>query len=291
VGTGVSRYGLISGVLVAAILAIAAAVWGVGRSQARADESSTHAISAGQQMLIAMLDQETGLRGYINTHDIVSWSRTEPVVHTSRPRSPTSRRTPDRPSGPDRASLQQLAEQEITAMPARKHPHVADALRRKAVMDRFRAVNADFLAKKQADRDHDRSTAETISIIAILLLGAAFGTVSWVLFERPARRNAHRRRRRAEFADALQVARCEHEAFNVLKRHLEGWLQKARAVVMIRNASHNRLEPATSLEAKAGRTKTPSRRSCARRSRISRSPTSTGACRRPSAWRCCPATP
>lgn len=239
----------------AAILAIAAAVWGVGRIQASADESSTHAISAGQQMLIAMRDQETGLRGYINTHDI----RFLEPYRTGRTHLETAIADEQSNAGEDGPRIarqvqiarrwQQLAEQGITAMLAGKHPHVADALRRKAVMDRFRAVNADFLAKKQADRDHDRSTAETISIIAILLLGAAFGTVSWVLFERPARRNAHRRRRLAEFADALQVARCEHEAFNVLKRHLEGWLQKARAVVMIRNASHSRLEPATSLDA------------------------------------------
>src|SRR3954469_14976762 len=64
-----SRYGLIRVVLVVAILAIAAAVWGVGRIQSSADDSSTHALSAGEQMLISMLDQETGLRGYINTHD------------------------------------------------------------------------------------------------------------------------------------------------------------------------------------------------------------------------------
>jgi methyl-accepting chemotaxis protein len=63
----VARYGLIRVVLVVAIVAIAAAVWGVGRIQASADNASTHAITAGQQMLIAMLDQEAGLRGYINT--------------------------------------------------------------------------------------------------------------------------------------------------------------------------------------------------------------------------------
>src|SRR3954452_22150272 len=65
-----SRYGLIRVVLVTGIVVIAAAVWGVGRIQASADDASTHAISAGQQMLIAMLDQETGLRGYINTRDV-----------------------------------------------------------------------------------------------------------------------------------------------------------------------------------------------------------------------------
>src|SRR5439155_24698415 len=51
-----------------------------------------------------------------------------------------------------------------------------------------------------------------------------------------------------EFGDALQVARSEREAFGVLRRHLEGWLEHARAVVLVRNASANRLQAATGLE-------------------------------------------
>src|SRR5439155_26228228 len=43
-------------------------------------------------------------------------------------------------------------------------------------------------------------------------------------------------------------ARGEREAFDALKRHLEGWLERARVAVLHRNASQNRLEPATSLE-------------------------------------------
>src|SRR6185436_13621885 len=65
-----SRYGFIRVILVVAILAIAGAVWGVGRIQSSADDTSTRAITAGDQMLIAMLDQETGLRGYINTRRV-----------------------------------------------------------------------------------------------------------------------------------------------------------------------------------------------------------------------------
>jgi diguanylate cyclase (GGDEF)-like protein len=115
-------------------------------------------------------------------------------------------------------------------------------------MDQFRTANARYVANKQLDRKHDRQAASMVSIAAILVLGAAFSLASWVLFERPARRDAVRRRRVGVFGDALQVARSEREAFDVLKRHLEGWLERARAVVMIRNASQNRLEAATALE-------------------------------------------
>jgi len=72
--------------------------------------------------------------------------------------------------------------------------------------------------------------------------------VGWLACERPARRASRRRRRTAEFGDAIQVARSEREAFDVLKRHLERWLDRTRAVVLIRNASANRLQAATGLE-------------------------------------------
>jgi diguanylate cyclase (GGDEF)-like protein len=252
----VSRYGLIRIVLVTAILAIAVAVWGVGRIQASADDSSTHAISAGQRMLIAMLDQETGLRGYINTHD----SRFLEPYRLGRMHLETAIAEVQQSKGDSSAKhrigaqidaarrWQRLGEQEVAAVLAGKRTGVADALRRKAVMDRFRIANTLFLDQKQQDRGHDRRLASIVSIAAILVLGTGFATLSWVLFERPARRDARRRRRLVSFGDALQVARTEREAFDVLKRHLEGWLNRARAVVLIRNASQNRLEAATDLD-------------------------------------------
>jgi diguanylate cyclase (GGDEF)-like protein len=247
-----SRYGRIRVVLVAAIFAIAAAVWGVGRIQASADDFSTHAITAGQQMLIAMLDQETGLRGYINTRDerfLEPYRRgrghLETAIADQRRYGDAGDQSLIRDEVTRARRWQALAEDEVTAIQAGKRTEVADAVRRKGDMDGFRAANARFTAHKQADRNADRRTATTISIAAILVLGTVFALFSWVLFERPARRDSIRRRRLANFSDALQVARSEREAFDVLKRHLEGWLERARAVVMVRNASQNRLEAAT----------------------------------------------
>ncbi|HEX6713990.1 MAG TPA: diguanylate cyclase [Thermoleophilaceae bacterium] len=238
-------------------MAIAAAVWGVGRIQSSADDSSTHAISAQQKMLIAMLDQETGLRGYINTRDI---RFLEPYrngrAHLEQAIADQhlyANDENDRPLIGKQVALarewQRLAETEVASIQAGKQSRSADALRRKGVMDRFRAANAETAAEKQVDRDRDRRTAGVISIGAVLVLGTVFALFSWILFERPARRDAMRRRRLAIFGDALQVARSESEAFAVLKRHLETWLKLARAVVMIRNSSQNRLEAATTLEA------------------------------------------
>jgi diguanylate cyclase (GGDEF)-like protein len=252
-----SRYGLIRGVLVVAILAIAAAVWGIGRIQSSADDSSTHALAAQQKMLIAMLDQETGLRGYINTHDVrflepyrIGRAQLEQAIADERRYATDAN---DDAQVDTQVAIarkwQRLAEIEVANILAGKKSLTADALRRKGVMDRFRVANAAFAAEKQSDRDRDRRAASVISIGAVLILGTAFALFSWILFERPGRRDQMRRRRLAIFGDALQVARSEPEAFAVLKRHLETWLKQARAVVMIRNSSQNRLEAATSLEA------------------------------------------
>jgi diguanylate cyclase (GGDEF)-like protein len=252
-----TRYGSIRIFLVAALVSIAAAVWGVGRIQSSADDSSTRAIAAGQQMLIAMLDQETGLRGFINTQDdrflqpyIKGRARLETAIADERRYADHG---DDRPQIEAQVAAarrwQRLGEIEVAGIKADRPPALSDALARKAVMDVFRAANARFTAHKQDDRIRDRRVATTISIAAILLLGAIFATISWILFERPARGDSNRRRRLATFSDALQVARTEGEAFDVLKRHLEGWLQRGRAVVLIRNASQNRLEPATAVDA------------------------------------------
>lgn len=104
-------------------------------------------------------------------------------------------------------------------------------------------------AHKQRDQATDRSRGQGIAVAIILALGAVFALLGWLAFERPARREARRRRRLADFGDALQVSRSEREAFDVLKRHLERWLDKARAVVLVRNSSANRLQAATGLDA------------------------------------------
>src|SRR3954467_14489109 len=144
-----SRYALIRVVLVAGILAIAAAVWGVGRIQSSADGSATHAITAGQQMLIAMLDQETGLRGYINARDdhfLEPYRAGRTRLETAIP--DVRRFATDGDDKPLIAAQvtaarrwQRLAESELTKVDAGGRPTIADAFHRKSFMDRFRAVN------------------------------------------------------------------------------------------------------------------------------------------------------
>jgi diguanylate cyclase (GGDEF)-like protein len=252
----VSRYGRIRILLATAIVLIAAAVWGVGRIQASADDSSTRAIAAGQGMLIAMLDQETGLRGYVNTRvqeflEPYRRGRESLDLELAIARRYSTDKQDERGVTIQMnfaRRWQALAELELTQIDRGRGATIPGARRRKAIMDQFRQANADFVTDKQHDRTHDRSVAQTLSVAIILALGLLFGVLGWLTFERPVRREADRRRRLAEFSDALQVARSEREAFGVLRRHLEGWFDRARTVVLIRNASANRLQAATGLE-------------------------------------------
>ena len=52
-------------------------------------------------------------------------------------------------------------------------------------------------------------------------------------------------RTQAEFVDTLQVTEGEHEAHDVLKRHLERTIGNSRVVIFNRNNSDDRLEPVT----------------------------------------------
>jgi len=87
-----------------------------------------------------------------------------------------------------------------------------------------------------------------VSVGLILALGVLFGSLGFFLIERPARAAAGRRERRLHFTEAMQVARTEIEAHDVVKRHLERALPRTRTAVLRRNNSANRLEPATVLD-------------------------------------------
>jgi diguanylate cyclase (GGDEF)-like protein len=252
----VSRYRQIRALLAAAVVVVAAVVWATGHIEGSADDHSTHALAAGQQMLIAMLDQETGLRGYSITGDtefLQPFRRGRAAFETAL--TDARRYASD---GRDKQLIarqdqlahrwEDMADPELVAIAAGKQTSLKGARGRKAIMDGFRAANLAFTADKQADRTRDRATAQELAVAIVAGVGLLFAVLGWLAFERPARRDAARRRRLAEFGDALQVARSEHEAFNVLRRHLEGWLDHARAVVLIRNSSANRLQAATSVD-------------------------------------------
>ena len=86
----------------------------------------------------------------------------------------------------------------------------------------------------------------------VALIGALsflFGALCYLLAERRSRLEERRRARHTEFKQAIQNARSEAEAYEVLKRHVENWVPGARAVVLDRNDSADELESRTALPA------------------------------------------
>ena len=89
----------------------------------------------------------------------------------------------------------------------------------------------------------------TSTVVLIGALGILFGGLCYLLVKRRSRLEERRRLRHAEFKQAIQAARSEAEAYDVLKRHVENWIPGAEAVVLDRNDGADELESRTALPA------------------------------------------
>jgi diguanylate cyclase (GGDEF)-like protein len=245
----------------AAVAVMAACVWLLGHAQRDAAARSFEQTEQAQAMLAAMLDQETGLRGFLLNR------RTEFIAPFSRGGRHFARAlaAARRAGGPDRevdALLDRSEElagrwRESAEAALRRPGHVplSDAVRRKAVMDAFRSVNASLRRALDERRSRELSRASSLSAGLIVLLSAVFGGLGWLLVGRPVaaqrRREARRavsRDRQTAFANALQMADSEEEAHTLVKRHLERSVDRSGVTVLYRDASGARLEATTEVD-------------------------------------------
>ena len=258
--------------LMAAVIVIAAGVWIASYAQREAASRVARQARDGQLMLIAMLDQETGVRGYL-----LSGRETflEPYSAGRREFDRALASARGIAAGNDDMSRaideqeriarrwQALAEARIAA--ARAHDpaahSIAAALGRKAMMDRFRAVNASFGRMVEVRRAGQLRQAGRAAVAVILALGLAFGALGTLLI-RAGRRS---REREQEFAENLQVMRSESEAHKLLSEHVERSVAGSRVTVLTRNNSADRLEASSHLvenDALAGRLEGATPESC-----------------------------
>jgi diguanylate cyclase (GGDEF)-like protein len=248
---------LMLGVLVAAV-----AVWAPAAVQ-RASSERSYALTRGaQQMLMAMIDQETGLRGYVQTGDRrflepyrsgrVDVERVERSLFATAGGDAQLARRIAR-SSQIAAAWSEQAERTLAGV-ERHDPRArttAAALRRKAVMDRFRSSNAALQSLVDARRRAALARSEVVPVVAILLLAVASIAIGWTVVVRPRRRVAAAQRlarryaaEQQEFTEALQMTGSEDEANELLERHLERSLPGSDVLVLRRNNSDNRLETA-----------------------------------------------
>jgi diguanylate cyclase (GGDEF)-like protein len=246
--------------LVLGILVSGIAVWAPAAEQRSSSERSYALTRGAQQMLTAMLDQETGLRGYVLTADrrfldpyrsgrvdVAAVERTLLAEAAGDPRLTDTIVQ----SSQVAATWQQEAEETVSRVARRgaRSSSTAASLRRKAIMDRFRASNSRLQQLIDARRRRALARSEVVPVAAILLLAAVGIVVGWALVVRPRGRIATEQllaRRYAaeqqEFTEALQMTGSEDEANELLERHLERSLPGSDVVVLRRNNSDNRLE-------------------------------------------------
>ncbi|HWI73186.1 MAG TPA: CHASE3 domain-containing protein, partial [Baekduia sp.] len=233
------------------------------RSQRHVATTAANRTAAVNRLMLATIDQETGLRGFLlnGRQDFLA-----PFTSGDHDAA-LAERDIRAGAGGDSETLTLLNRfvalrrewqaQGRAQIAARRDggPVAPDSARHKATMDRLRRVGATLDQRLDARRDADLTAAgrrAVIDVVALCLLLAALG-LGLQARERRERRAAFQRelsyrKTQREFTGVIQVVRSEPEAHGLLKRHLELALPAARATVLARNNSDNRLQPATDLE-------------------------------------------
>jgi diguanylate cyclase (GGDEF)-like protein len=221
-------------------------------ARASADHSARQQ-TASQLMLTAMINQETGARGYFETNDRVFLS---PYVAGSAAFSQALSESRSL-AGADPTLSAELNEQsristtwrtdtqaEIERLESgHKAPSVAQALAGKATMDDFRVANAAYDALLNSERS-GALTSQTWWAVGlagvmsvILLLGG------WLVVRAAARRERRHLGRQRELREMLQASESEPESQTLLIRHIQRTVPGSAVAVLNRNNSDDRLEP------------------------------------------------
>jgi diguanylate cyclase (GGDEF)-like protein len=239
-----------------AVLLIGGTVFAASTIARRSDVRAAQVQSASQLMLTAMINQETGARGYFQTRDPVFLQPYNQGASAFAQALADSRRL----AGPDpvlRLALtdqaQRASDWHATAqaeIDRLRHtgtvPTVTEAIAGKATMDGFRAANASYNAQLAERRDAGLSAQRWYSVGLAAALSIGLVLAGLFLVRRSARRESDRLARQRELRELLQVSESEHESRMLLIRHIERTVRGSAAAVFNRNNSDDRLEPLTS---------------------------------------------
>ena len=258
--TGIYRFfALVSAFAVAAV----GTIWFVADAQRDNASRSYAELEASETLLSSMLIRESALRGFAQTHR-------ERLL------------APYAPAGKQFAADARLVQSYMDAGSEAEHfkrmidlarrwgrsadaaiatirreqtkPTVASVLERHRLFTEFKAAHRAHKGATTLLADARNGQAAQKALVAILILSVAFGVVCMGLLRwerrnqaRQIARLARERHGQHEFAETMQVAGSEAEAYALVKRHLERSISNAEVVVLRRNNSANRLEPATPL--------------------------------------------
>ena len=229
----------------AAVAVMAVCVWVVGQTERQAAARSFSQTEQAQAMMTAMLDQETGLRGYLLNRRREFMGPFLTGERSFRRALHAARRLG---GGPEVGLLLERSEgvaerwrRSAEAAAERGHGRVPlrEAELRKGLMDQFRAVNVLLREELDERREAELARASWLSAGLIVALSTLFGIGGWLLVGRPLaaerRREARRhalRESQAVLARALQMSESEAHAHSLVTRHLEREIEGAAVALL-----------------------------------------------------------
>jgi CHASE3 domain sensor protein len=227
-----SVYARLRAMLALSVLVIAGSVWLVAGQQRDAVIGMQGQLRSSSGLLTAMLDQETGLRGYALTGEK---SFLEPYV-AGQGGFERALRAAQAGPGREPVTAGMLRDLTATARQWQANARTAvdqverrgvraisldDAHSRKALMDTFRKQDAalsDHVERRaQAELQH----ARWVAFGFVMLFSAMVLSLGMFALEGQARRARARSRQRREYVEALQGADDEREAKELLRRRAE----------------------------------------------------------------------
>jgi diguanylate cyclase (GGDEF)-like protein len=234
------------------VVLLAAAVFATANVQRSAALNSSREQVASQAMLTAMLDQETGARGFFQTGQRVFL---QPWTLGTDAFGPNLAELRSLVSG--NAGLQQsLSDQEglantwhaategriLSLERTGRSQSDASALQDKSVMDSFRAAHTTFDTLLGQQRGQSLSAATWVAVAVSVALAALLAFGGLLLTRRMARNEEKRQRDQSELRELLQASESEQESRDLLIRHVQKLIPNAGAAVLNRNNSDDRLE-------------------------------------------------
>ena len=243
------RVGLLLAIPVALV---AGAVFATANVQRNAALRSAAQQVASEGLLTAMLDQETGARGFFQTGQRVflqPWTEGTRAFgsNLAELRSLVSGNAGLQRSLTDqqrRASLwhASIQAQILTFERTGRSQSVGAALHGKTVVDGFRAAHAAFEALLSRQRSQSLSAATGVATAVAVALAALLAGGGLLLARRMARTEEGRQHDQSELRELLQASESEPESRGLLIRHVEQLIPGAGAAMLNRNNSHDRLE-------------------------------------------------
>jgi diguanylate cyclase (GGDEF)-like protein len=258
-----SRAGPTRILAIGAAFAVAAAVFTAVRLEHHAANASFNESHAADRMLVALLEQESALRGLALTGKSSFLDSYRRGVHDFE----SSVHAVEKGSAGDPEELRELdtqvtavhkwqvrAEAALAHFQGSGHTRPSDAgFTRSKEPVKAREANARLQDILQDERNTHLRRAGLIALALSIMLLLVFG-VAYVLIERRRRGEAENRgseqryqETQADFTETMQVTRSEEEAYDLLRRHLERSIDESEVVVLNRNNSDNRLEVRTAL--------------------------------------------